>query len=142
MPKRILVYLVLVGAILTSCAPQAAPVTVRQGSAAPVSSATSLPGSTATSTHMPTRTSTTVPSETTISPPPEEALQWLKMNAIGFSTTQPGTGCEDLQPLLAMIGEARVVALGEATHGTHEFFTMKQRILECLVQEKGFTLFA
>jgi erythromycin esterase len=41
-----------------------------------------------------------------------------------------------------MIGDARIVALGEATHGTHEFFTMKHRILECLVTEKGFSMFA
>ncbi len=44
--------------------------------------------------------------------------------------------------MLAMIGDARVVALGEATHGTHEFLEMKHRILECLVTEKGFTIFA
>jgi erythromycin esterase len=71
---------------------------------------------------------TPVPSETA-SPPPEEALQWLQMNANGFTTAQPGTGCEDLQPLLAMIGEARVVALGEAIHGTHEFFTMRSKMV-------------
>ncbi|MBN2305532.1 MAG: erythromycin esterase family protein, partial [Anaerolineae bacterium] len=34
------------------------------------------------------------------------------------------------------------VALGEATHGTHEFFTMKHRLFEFLVQEMGFTIFA
>ena len=41
-----------------------------------------------------------------------------------------------------MIGDARVVALGEATHGTREFFLMKHRVLEFLVKELDFNLFA
>jgi erythromycin esterase len=41
-----------------------------------------------------------------------------------------------------MIGDARIVALGEATHGTKEFFTMRHKILECLVIEEGFNIFA
>lgn len=44
-------------------------------------------------------------------------------------------------PLKQIIGNARVVALGEATHGTREFFQMKHRILEFLVREMGFTTF-
>lgn len=41
-----------------------------------------------------------------------------------------------------MIGDATVVGLGEATHGSHEFFAMKQRVFSHLVEEKGFTTFA
>ena len=41
-----------------------------------------------------------------------------------------------------MIGDARVVALGEATHGTREFFQLKHRMLEFLVEKMGFTAFA
>jgi erythromycin esterase len=41
-----------------------------------------------------------------------------------------------------MIGNARVVALGEATHGTHEFFQLKHRMLEFLVSEMNFNVFA
>ena len=40
-----------------------------------------------------------------------------------------------------MIGTARVVALGEATHGTREFFKLKHRMLEFLVAQMGFTAF-
>lgn len=77
-----------------------------------------------------------------VSPIPEEARSWLRANAVPLKTTLPGAGCDDLQPLLAMIGDARLVALGEATHGTREFMTTKHRILECLVQEKGFNVLA
>ena len=47
-----------------------------------------------------------------------------------------------MEPLQAVVGDAHVVALGEGTHGTKEFFQFKHRMLEFLVEEKGFTLFA
>jgi erythromycin esterase len=72
----------------------------------------------------------------------EAAAEWLRANAIPFETTEPGSKFEDLLPLKALIGDARIVALGEATHGTHEFFQMKHRLVEFLVEEIGFSLFA
>jgi erythromycin esterase len=69
-------------------------------------------------------------------------VQWLKANAIPFETAEPNSSLEDLMPLKDMIGNARIVALGEATHGTHEFFQMKHRMLEFLVEEMGFNTFA
>lgn len=71
-----------------------------------------------------------------------EIVAWLQANGEAFSTPQAGNGFADLQFLKEMVGEARVVALGEATHGTREFFLMKHRILEFLVQEMGFDQFA
>ncbi len=67
---------------------------------------------------------------------------WLKANAIPFETAEPNSSFEDLMPLKDMIGNARIVALGQATHGTHEFFQMKHRMLEFLVEEMGFNTFA
>jgi erythromycin esterase len=52
-----------------------------------------------------------------------------------------GGDLSDLAPLGRIVGGARVVALGEATHGTREFFRMKHRVLEYLVKEKGFNTF-
>jgi len=75
-------------------------------------------------------------------PIPAEVSAWLIANAIPFDTPLPGQGCDDLRSLLDTISDARIVALGEATHGTSEFFTMKHRIFECLVQEKGFNILA
>ncbi len=57
-------------------------------------------------------------------------------------TTEAGGPTADLRALGAMVGDAKVVGLGEATHGSHEFFAMKQRVLRYLVEEKGFTAFA
>jgi len=47
-------------------------------------------------------------------------------------------GARDYDPLLEMIGDARFVLLGEATHGTHEFYRERARITRRLIEEKGF----
>ncbi len=67
--------------------------------------------------------------------------RWIKHNAIPIRTVIPGNGFKDLQPLKKIIGSAHLVALGEATHGTREFFQFKHRMLEFLVNEMGFTVF-
>lgn len=72
----------------------------------------------------------------------EAAVDWIRSNAIPLKTVDPGSGFDDLQPLAKVVGDARIVALGEATHGTHEFFRLKHRIIEFLAAQKGFTIFA
>ncbi|MFE0424577.1 erythromycin esterase family protein [Streptomyces sp. NPDC058953] len=57
-------------------------------------------------------------------------------------STAPGGTSTDLRALGALIGGAEVVGLGEATHGSHEFFTMKERLFRHLVREKGFRAFS
>ena len=49
---------------------------------------------------------------------------------------------EDLDPLLELVGDARYVLLGEATHGTAEFYTWRAAITRRLVREKGFSFVA
>jgi len=44
----------------------------------------------------------------------------------------------DFDRLLEMIGEARFVLLGEASHGTHEFYAARAEITRRLIREKGF----
>lgn len=48
----------------------------------------------------------------------------------------------DLAPLLRRIGDAKVVLLGEATHGTSEFYRMRERISQELITQKGFNFVA
>jgi len=72
---------------------------------------------------------------------PVEVDDWIAKHAAPLRTTEAGHGFDDLAPIGAMIGDAHVVALGEATHGTREFFQLKHRLLEYLVAEKGFTVF-
>jgi protein-L-isoaspartate(D-aspartate) O-methyltransferase len=48
----------------------------------------------------------------------------------------------DLNPLMERIGSARMVLLGEATHGTSEFYRMRARITQDLIVKKGFRFVA
>jgi hypothetical protein len=43
------------------------------------------------------------------------------------------------EPLMTLVGDARFVLIGEATHGTHEFYRDRARITQRLIAEKGFT---
>ena len=48
----------------------------------------------------------------------------------------------DLDPLLDLIGDAHFVLLGEASHGTSEYYSWRHRISERLIREKGFSFIA
>ncbi|SEE22133.1 erythromycin esterase family protein [Streptomyces sp. TLI_105] len=66
----------------------------------------------------------------------------LERVAHPLRATDPGGRTADLRALSSMVGDAKVVGLGEATHGSHEFFAMKERTFRHLVEERGFTTFA
>jgi len=71
-----------------------------------------------------------------------EVYEWLKENAISLDTLEAGSGFDDMEPLKAMIGDARIVSLGEAAHLNRDFSRAKHRMVEFLVNEMGFTVFA
>jgi erythromycin esterase-like protein len=47
-------------------------------------------------------------------------------------------GPADLDPLLERIGDARIVAVGEASHGTHEYYAWRATLTRRLIEEQGF----
>jgi erythromycin esterase-like protein len=53
-----------------------------------------------------------------------------------------GGDANDYDALLAGIGDARVVMIGEASHGTHEFYRERALITKRLIAEQGFTAVA
>jgi erythromycin esterase-like protein len=56
---------------------------------------------------------------------------------------QPLTGGPgDYDALMDRIGDARIVLIGEASHGTYEFYHERARITRRLIVEKGFTAVA
>ncbi|MFG2714098.1 erythromycin esterase family protein [Streptomyces goshikiensis] len=102
-------------------------------------------GLAATALLAPTASATTTPTPPTATATnggQANALRALERAAHPLRSTEPGGNTTDLRALDAMIGDAKVVGLGEATHGSHEFFAMKQRVFSHLVEEKGFTTFA
>lgn len=71
-----------------------------------------------------------------------ELHTWLKENAVHLNTIEAGSGFDDVRPLKAVVGEARIVSLGEAAHLNRTFSQAKHRMVEFLVNEMGFTVFA
>ena len=56
---------------------------------------------------------------------------------------QPITGArDDYDPLLRLVGDARFVLLGEASHGTHDFYAARAEITRRLIEEKDFNVVA
>jgi erythromycin esterase len=49
---------------------------------------------------------------------------WLRDNAVPIRSVEPGDTLDDLRPVGVMIGDARVVGLGESAHGVREFTTL------------------
>jgi erythromycin esterase len=70
--------------------------------------------------------------------PPVESVLIGQVRALSRALNAPA----DLDPLLARIGEARVVLLGEASHGTREFYTWRTALTKRLIEEKGFNFVA
>jgi len=77
----------------------------------------------------------------------DDNIKWFKNNVVSFSTPKPSIvfkkkDSKDLNFLKKIIGKSQIVALGESTHGTSEFFTLKHKVLQYLVEEMGFRVFA
>lgn len=51
-------------------------------------------------------------------------------------------GPSDYRGLLELVGDAQVVLLGEATHGTHDFYRQRAEITRRLIEDKGFSAIA
>src|SRR5829696_3554886 len=64
----------------------------------------------------------------------------LGQQLLTFSS--PLDAAADLDPLLERIGDARYVLLGEASHGTHEYYLWRARLSRRLIEEKGFRFIA
>ena len=71
-----------------------------------------------------------------------KVIEWISEHAVPISTVQPGSGFDDLEPMKDIVGDARIVSLGEPTHGNKEVFQLKHRLIEYLVEEMGFNIFA
>jgi erythromycin esterase-like protein len=58
------------------------------------------------------------------------------------AAANPVDAADDYQLLLDAIGERRVVLIGEASHGTHEFYEIRAELTKRLIAEKGFRVVA
>ena len=72
----------------------------------------------------------------------DAVVAWIKQTAHPLDTCEPSEDLHDLGFLEDLVGGAHIVALGEATHGTSEFFKVKHRITRYLATHMGSTVFA
>jgi len=74
--------------------------------------------------------------------PTQKQIKWLSRNAYPIAQLEAGKPDQDLSQIGTAVGNARIVGIGEPTHGTSEAAKLKTRILEFLVKQKGFTTLA
>jgi erythromycin esterase-like protein len=69
--------------------------------------------------------------------PADRLVDTVQDAALGFEA-----GADGVAPLLDAVGDARVVLIGEATHGTHEFYRIRADLTQALIDRKGFNIVA
>ncbi|MFE1921175.1 erythromycin esterase family protein [Streptomyces asoensis] len=72
----------------------------------------------------------------------ESVVAAVERSAHPLKSTEPQGALKDLDALGRMVADADVVGLGEATHGSRDFFRMKHRVFRYLVEKKGFRSFS
>lgn len=67
-----------------------------------------------------------------------DAASFILSNAVRDAAHQLTGASTDYDPLMRLVDDAQFVLLGEASHGTHEFYRERAQITKRLIQEKGF----
>ncbi len=76
---------------------------------------------------------------------PQAVLEWMREQAVPVSLHDGDGLLADAgaaRRLGALVGDARVVAIGEPTHGAHEPLALRNRLFRHLVEHEGFTVIA
>ncbi|MGI5864091.1 MAG: erythromycin esterase family protein [Myxococcales bacterium] len=73
---------------------------------------------------------------------PETLSEWLHRKVTLLSDINPEAPLDDLEPLRDIVGDARVVALGEGAHFIEELWTLRQRLVRFLHERMGFNVVA
>ncbi|MFI0452770.1 erythromycin esterase family protein [Actinomadura sp. 6N118] len=72
----------------------------------------------------------------------ETAAEWIRKNSHGLAGTEYDEPLDELRPLVPLVGDAKVVALGAAARQTRELSVVAHRIVRLLVEEAGFRTLA
>jgi erythromycin esterase len=131
--------------VLSACVADAAPPT-------PAPSAVNTPSavsSTPLPTPVPSLTQVPLATGPTSTPQTESdqqmlaaAVNWLRQNAIPLQSARSGAGLDDLLALKPLIGQARIVAVGQSAYDARAFVEMQQRVVQFAVAQMGFNVIA
>jgi erythromycin esterase len=69
-------------------------------------------------------------------------VAWARTAAINLASVESIPDESDLAPLCTLVGDARVVALGEPGHGAHQPLALRNRLFGYLIEHCGFTAIA
>jgi len=69
-------------------------------------------------------------------------IQELQLRAIRENSHEITGAQGDYHPLVDLVGDRRLVLIGEATHGTHEFYHTRAQLTRRLIEERGFSAVA
>jgi erythromycin esterase len=72
----------------------------------------------------------------------KDELTWLQKNIIPLKSCDANSDSKDLEPLKKLVGDARIIGLGEVTHGSSEIFRMKHHLLKYLNESMDFDIFS
>lgn len=75
---------------------------------------------------------------TEFDPKVQDITGWIKAHSINIEAVDPERDQADLSKISDLVGSAKLVGLGEATHGSKEFFQIKHRLIRFLVEKMGF----
>lgn len=70
----------------------------------------------------------------------EDLISALSQSSVSMDLTNQETQMRSLDGLIHKTGDKRIVAIGESTHGTSEFYQLREMITKRLIEEKGFNL--
>lgn len=65
-------------------------------------------------------------------------IAWARSAAAVLQSSDPDLPVDDLEPLRAIVGDARIVGVGESFHGGREFLRMRHRVTRFLIERLGF----
>ena len=71
-----------------------------------------------------------------------KAFEFSSAAALRAAALDAPHGVPSLNVLLDLVGDARIVVIGESSHGAHEFYAARAEITERLIEEKGFSAVA
>ncbi len=72
----------------------------------------------------------------------QKVLEWLENNVVPIQSVERETDFDDLIGIREFFQDVRIVGIGEATHGTGDFFKVKHRLIEFFAKEMDFRIVA